>query len=223
MKVAVLFTGGKDSCRCVHCCIEKGYDLRYLVTIIPERKDSWMFHTPNIHLTELSAKAIGIPLITRKSSGIKEKEVEDLKRALEGLEIDAVVSGAIASNYQKTRVDRICKELELKHISPFWHTDAEKFLEDTIDLGFDIRIIGVYADGFDESWLGRKLDYKILDELIELSKKHGINLVFEGGEAETIVLDGPIFKKRIEIMKLKKIWDKKTSSGYLEIIKARLV
>jgi len=84
-------------------------------------------------------------------------------------------------------------------------------------------LVGVYAEGFDKSWLGRRLDNKMLEELKELHEKYKINLVFEGGEAETIVLDGPIFHKKIKILDSEKIWDDKTHSGYLKIKKAELV
>ena len=223
MRLAILFSGGKDSTRVVHWCLENGYDVRYLVSIIPRRSDSWMYHFPNIHLTEVSAEAIGIPLITRESSAIKEKELEDMKKVLENLDIDGVACGGIASNYQRKRIERVCNELKLKCLVPFWHTDPEKFMKETIDLGFDVRIVGVYSDGFDESWLGRKLDYDTLDELLKLSKKYGVNLVGEGGEYETLVINGPIFKKKIEILESEKVWDKKTQSGYLRVKKTKLV
>ncbi len=222
-QVAILFSGGKDSTRTVHWCLESGYDVKYLVTLIPQKEDSWMYHFPNIRLTKILAEAIGIPLITRGSSGIKEKEVEDLKKALENLDVDAVACGGIASNYQRKRIERVCNELNLECLVPFWHIDPKKFLKDTIDLGFDVRIIGVYSDGFDKSWLGKKLDYDILEKLLELNKKHGINLVGEGGEYETLVVDGPIFKKRTEIIESEKIWDKKTQSGYLKVEEVRLI
>lgn len=222
MNIAVLFSGGKDSTRTVHWCLEKEHTVKYLVTMLPKREDSYMFHFPNIHLTELSAEAIGIPLVSKETSGIKEKEVEDLKEVLKVLDVDGVACGGFFSNYQKTRIEKICNELNLKFLAPFWHTDPEKFMKETIDLGFDVRIIGVYAEGLDESWLGRKLDYETLEELIKLNKKFGINLVFEGGEGETLVVDGPIFKKKISIIDSEKIWDKKTQSGYLKIKKAEL-
>ena len=223
MKVAVLFSGGKDSVRTVHWCLKKKYEVKYLVTMISKKEDSWMFHTPNIHLTELSAEAIGIPLVSKETSGIKEKEVEDLKRVLKVLDVDAIACGGIFSNYQKSRIENVCKSLKLKLLAPFWHTNPENFIKETIDLGFDVRIVGVYAEGFDKSWLGRRLDNKMLEELKELHEKYKINLVFEGGEAETIVLDGPIFHKKIKILDSEKIWDDKTHSGYLKIKKAELV
>ena len=217
MKVAVLFSGGKDSTMTIHWCLQNNYPVKYLVTMIPKREDSWMYHTPNIHLTELLAEAIGIPIITKETSGLKEKEVEDLKFVLKHLDIDTVACGGFFSNYQKSRIERVCKELNLKFLAPFWQTDPEGFMREIINLGFDVRIIGVYSEGFDESWLGRKLNHEVLEKLKKLHEKYKISLVFEGGEAETIVLDGPIFKKKIKILDTEKIWDEKTKSGYLKI------
>jgi len=223
LKLAILFSGGKDSTRVVQWCIENGYEVAYLVTVIPLRQDSWMYHVPNIHLTKLSAEAMGIPLITGESSGMKEEEVNDMKSLLENLDIDGVACGGIASNYQRKRIERVCKELGVKFLAPFWGADPEEFLRDTINIGFDVRIVGVYADGFDESWLGKRLDYHSFNQLIRICKQHGLSLVGEGGEYETLVVDCPIFMKRIEIIDSEKVWDKKTQSGYLRIKKAKLI
>lgn len=223
MKVAVLFSGGKDSTRTLHWCLEKGYDVKHLVTFISERADSYMFHIPNIHLTDLSAEAVGIPLIKEKTSGIKEKEVEEMERALSKLEVDAIACGGIASNYQKQRIVNVCNRLGMKCLAPFWGVDPEKFLRDTVALGFDVRIIAVSAAGFDKSWLGRKLDEKTINDMLKLHEKYKISLVLEGGEGESLVVDGPIFKKRIEIDEAERVWNEKEQSGYLNIKKARLV
>jgi len=223
MKVAILFSGGKDSVRTVHWCLKKKYNVKYLVTMISKKEDSWMFHFPNIRLTELSAEAIGISLVSRETSGVKEKEIKDMEKVLKVLDIDAVACGGIFSNYQKSRIEKVCKDLNLKLLAPFWQTNPETFIKETIDLGFDVRIVGVYAEGFDKTWLGKKLDKKTFDDLISLNKKHEISIVGEGGEYETLVVDGPIFKKKIKIIDSEKIWDKKTQSGYLNIKKAELV
>lgn len=223
MKIAVLFSGGKDSTRTVHWCLENGYDVKHLVSFVSERADSYMFHIPNIHLTDLSAEAIGIDLIKEKVSGIKEKEVEEMKATLAKLDIEGIACGGIASNYQKTRIENVCNELGLKTIAPFWGVDPEKFLRDTVDLGFDVRIVGVSAAGLGKEWLGRQLTHETIDELVKIHNKYKISLVLEGGEGETLVIDGPIFKKRIEIVDKEIVWDSKTQSGYLNVKKVKLV
>lgn len=217
MRTAVLFSGGKDSTRTVHWCHENGYDVKCLVTMIPKRDDSWMFHYPNIKLAKTSAKAIGIKHVEKKTSGIKEEEVEDMKKALSKLDVEAVACGGIASNYQRMRIEKVCNDLELKLIAPFWGTDPVKFMQDTINLGFNVVFVGVYAEGLDKNWLGRKLDEQSLKELIELNKKYCISIVLEGGEGETYVLDGPVFKKRIKILVSEIVWE--GMDGYLDIRK----
>ena len=224
MRLAALFSGGKDSTYALFLA-SKTHEIKYLVTIFPESKESWMFHHPCIELTSLQAKAMRIEQIIQKTKGEKEKELEDLKKALERIknEIDGVVSGAIQSEYQKTRIDRICKELKLKSLAPLWHRDAEQLLKEEIEEGFEIIMTGVFAEGLDESWLGRKIDLKTVEELKELKKKYGINLAGEGGEFETLVLDCPLFEKKIEILEAEKIWDGETNSGYLIVKSARLI
>lgn len=221
MRVAVLATGGKDSTLSLYHAIKDGYEVKYLVTMIPQREDSWMFHYPNIHLVDLFAQAVAIKLVKAETAGIKEEEVEDLKRLLATLDIEGVVSGAIASQYQKKRIDKICKELNLKSIAPLWQKNPLQLLKEIVSLNFETIIVGVYAYGFDQSWLEKKIDSSTIDALIELNKKYGISLVGEGGEYETLVLDAPIFKKRIKIVQKERIWE--NQSGYLLIKKAELV
>jgi ABC transporter with metal-binding/Fe-S-binding domain ATP-binding protein len=224
MRLAAIFSGGKDSTYALYTTMKQGHEIKYLFTMFPEREDSWMFHHPCVELTKLQAETLGIKQIIQKTKGEKEKELEDLKTALNKIknEIDGIVSGAIASNYQKSRIDKICDELKLKSFAPLWHKNLEELLREESNT-FEIIITSVSADGFDQNWLGRKIDEKTIEDLKKLSEKHGINIAFEGGEAETFVLDGPIFKKKIEFIDTKNIWDNKTSSGYLEVKEAKLV
>jgi predicted ATP pyrophosphatase (TIGR00289 family) len=220
MRVAVLATGGKDSVLALHRVLNEEYEVKYLVSMIPLREDSWMFHYPNIHLVNLFAEAVEIPLVKAETSGIKEKEIEDLKRLIKKLDVEGVVSGAIASNYQKTRIEKVCKQLKLKSITPLWHENELGILKEILDLKFDVMITGVYAYGFDMEWLGRKIDEKTVEALMELNRKYGVSLVGEGGEYETLVLDTPFFRKRINIIKAEKVWE--NQSGYFLVTKAKL-
>jgi len=220
MSVAVLATGGKDSVLALHRVLNESYEVKYLVSMIPLREDSWMFHYPNIRLVDLFAEAVEIPLVKAETSGIKEKEVEDLKRLIEKLDVEGIVSGAIASNYQKTRIDGICKQLKLKSITPLWHENPSNILREILDLKFEVIITGVYAYGFNKKWLGRKIDENTVKALMELNKQYDISLIGEGGEYETLVLDAPFFKKRIKIIKAEKIWE--NQSGHFLVTKAKL-
>jgi len=201
--------------------LKEDYEVKYLATMISRREDSWMFHYPNIHMTSLFAEAACIPLVKEETSGIKEAELEDLKRLLAKLDVSAVVSGGIFSKYQKSRIDKVCQELGLKHIAPLWQEDPLKLLEEIISLKMETIIVGVYAYGFDEIWLGRKINEDTIKDLVELNRKFQVSLVGEGGEYETLVLDAPFFKKKIQLIETKKIWE--GQSGYSIVKKAVLV
>jgi predicted ATP pyrophosphatase (TIGR00289 family) len=220
MRVAVLATGGKDSTLALYRVLNEGYEVGYLVSMIPLREDSWMFHYPNIHLVDLFAQAVEIPLVKAQTSGVKEKEVKDLKRLIKKLDVNGVVSGAIASNYQKTRIEKLCKELDLKCIAPLWHENPLDLLTEVVDLRFDVIITGVYAYGFSRKWLGKKIDEATIKALMNLNRQYGVSLVGEGGEYETLVLDAPFFKKKMKILETEELW--KNESGSLLIKEAKL-
>lgn len=222
MRVVVLFSGGKDSTYALYWALKEGFDVKYLVTMHSESEESYMYHVPNVHLTELQAKAIGIPLVKGFTKGEKEREVEDLKSVLEGLKIDGIIAGALASQYQKERVERIAEELGIKVFAPFWKADPEEYMRTLILQGFDVVIVGVSAYGLDERWLGRRIDEKALEELKMLNKKYGVHIAGEGGEFETFVRDAPFFKAKVVFDETEKIWDNYTASGVLMVKKAHL-
>jgi ABC transporter with metal-binding/Fe-S-binding domain ATP-binding protein len=206
MRLASLFSGGKDSAYASRLASMEG-DLAYLVTVRPRREDSWMFHTVNLHLVPLLAEAQGIELVAVESSGEKEAELGDLRRALGELDVDGLVTGAIASSYQKERVDAICDDLGLAHVSPLWGRSSPELLDEIIEAGMEVVVTAVAAMGLDESWLGRALDGDVARELKELSLRHGFDVCGEGGEMETLILDAPWFGKRLEIVEARNEWD----------------
>ncbi len=202
MKVGCLFSGGKDSAYSLFL-IQKKHEVKCLIYINSKNLDSHMFHVSNLSLIKEQAKALALPLIITNTKGEKEKELEDLKiaikKAKEKYNIEGIVSGAIESNYQKSRIENICKELNLESITPLWHINHDKYLQDLIKNKFEVIIIKVAADGLDNSYLNRKLDKKCLEDLKKVREKHRISLVGEGGEIETFVISAPNFKKRINL------------------------
>jgi ABC transporter with metal-binding/Fe-S-binding domain ATP-binding protein len=222
MDVVVLLSGGKDSVFSLYKTVEAGHKIKYLITVFPVNKESWMFHYPCIELTKLQAKALGIKHVVVQTKGIKENELEDLKKALEKVKQDVkgIVSGAVKSTYQKARIDALCSELGLKSIHPLWQKNEKDILKEEAEL-MQVMIVGVYSEGLDKNWLGRYIDEKCFNELVDLAEKNKINLSGEGGDYETAVLDCPLFKKKIEIKKWHTVWE--GNSGYLVVDKAELV
>ena len=217
MKVAVLFSGGKDSAFALWYAQMQGWDVTALVTVASASEDSWMFHYPAIKWTKLQAQAIGIHQTLVPTTGVKEKELDDLSAGLKELTksagIDALVSGAVASEYQRTRLDNICEDLNVKSFAPLWHKNQVQLVGEQISAGFEIILTSCSALGLDASWLGRKLGQPELEELVKLNRRYGLSVAFEGGEAETFVLAGPIFKGRLSVIRAAVRWS--VDSGYL--------
>lgn len=210
MNVAVLFSGGKDSTMAVYNALENDDRVEYLLSMRSFNDESYMFHVPNIHLAEMLAEALEIPIIMADTKGFKEEELEDLKREfikLKNLGIEGIYTGALYSNYQKSRIEKLGDQTGLQIISPYWHVNELEYMREIVKLGFEVIISGVFAEGFDSSWLGRKIDEETIDQLVELNERYYINIAFEGGEAETLVVDGPIFKKRLNIVEAQKEWN----------------
>jgi asparagine synthase (glutamine-hydrolysing) len=209
LKLGVLFSSGKDSNYAMYIMQQQNYAIECLITIKSQNQDSYMFHTPNIDLARLQAEAMGMPLIEELTLGEKEKELDDMKnaiiRAKNEFGIEGIVSGALYSNYQRERIERICDELGLKSFSPLWHIDQEKEMHQLLDIGFEFIFSSVAAYGLNKSWVGRIIEKKDIDKLVKLNKKVGLNVAGEGGEFESFVTDGPMYHKKIEIREMEVI------------------
>lgn len=225
MRLAALFSGGKDSCYALLKAMEKE-DAVCLISIVSSNKESYMFHTPNIEYTKLQARAIGLELIQKVTPGAKEEELKELKDAIleakNRYKIEGIVTGAIASVYQSSRIQKICDELGLFCYNPLWLMDQENLLYELVDNGFKVIITGIFAYPLDEKWIGRMIDKKTIAELVKLKDAYQMNPAGEGGEIETMVIDAPIFNKNVEITD-SKVKMSGEHSGVLVIKKARLV
>lgn len=224
MRIGVLFSGGKDSTLALHIAAHKE-EVACLITLISKNPESYMFHTPNIEITALQAEELGLPLVSVTTEGKKEEELADLERAIAQAKaqfnLDGVVTGAVESVYQASRVQSICHSLDLWSFNPLWKHDQKKLLETLVAQNFNVIISGIFAYPLDEKWLGKQLDTKIIKQLLELQDKYGISPSGEGGEIETTVLDAPLFRKRVEI--LDSVVLARGNSGVFFIKKTRVV
>jgi diphthine-ammonia ligase len=224
MRLGVLFSGGKDSTLALQYAADKE-DVACIITLLSKNKESYMFHTPNIDVSAIQAEALGLPQIRKTTMGEKEKELADLEdaiaQAVKEYQIEGVVTGAIESVYQAERIQRICYGLGLWCFNPLWKHDQKKLLEEILEKQFTVIISGIFAYPLDGTWLGKQIDAKLIERLVDLQQKYGISPSGEGGEIETTVLDAPMFKKKIEI--LNSTIEAKGNSGVFNIKQARLV
>ncbi len=201
MKCAVLFSGGKDSTYAAYLAKHYNNEITCLISIISENPESYMFHTPSISKVNKQAEVMNLPIIIKKTKGIKEEELKDLEYAIKNAkinyDIEAVVTGAVESAYQASRVQKICDNLNLECFNPLWQKDPEELWNNLLKNGFEIIIIGVAAEGMDKELLGKKIDCEMVNKLKGINSKYKIHLSFEGGEAETFVLNCPLFSKEL--------------------------
>jgi asparagine synthase (glutamine-hydrolysing) len=216
--IGVLFSGGKDSCLALGKALEK--EKVCLISIISKNPYSYMFHTANIEIVKIQAKAMELPIMIKKTKGEKEIELEDLKKVLvkakEKYGIHKVYSGAIGSNYQKERIEKVCKEVGLECHCPLWNKQKEELIKEYKEKKINAIISGIFAWPFQKEILGKNFF-----ECLDVFEKNNINVFGEGGEFETTVLDALFFKKRIKVVNYEILGEE--NSWVYKIKKVRLV
>ena len=220
MRLASLYSGGKDSTFSLYLIEQSGHDIPYLVNVVPEDAASWIFHTPNLSVVPSMAESMGKELVTAKSSGTEEGDMEGLRNALDGLDVEGVVSGAIWSDYQWDRMNIVCGDLGLKLMAPLWRKDQDMLMDQFIDSGIRSMIVGCYAEGLGEEWLGRIIDRQAVEELKAIRTRTGISIMGEGGEYESLTIDSPMHSRPLEIVSSEKDWSRQ--GGTMRVTSARL-
>ena len=225
MNLGSLFSGGKDSTYAIYLAQKQGHNVTCLLTVFAKSEESHLLHHPNLQWTKLQSKSMKIPQLTIKS---ESDETNDelfaletlLKNAKEQFHIEGLVHGGIKSQFQKEKFETLCSKLDLIVVTPLWNAEPEQYMKDLLDSNFVFIMITVSSGGLDDTWLGKTISKSDIDTLRGLSDKFGFNLNFEGGEAETFVVDCPLFSNSIKINQAKKTWD--GYRGRFEIMDAGL-
>ena len=206
MKVAVLYSGGKDSTYAVDYALERGWDIQYLLSIKPTRKDCYLFHFATVEHTNQQAKLLGLKHILKKCDvADPKKEADIVKRAVEENPVDAVLLGGTGLQVTQIRsVQEALRPLGVEVFAAHAGMDHDKMVEEMLDKGYVFMVTQVASDGLMD-WRGREISLANYDDLKRDSMIYGFHVGFEGGYADTFVLDGPIFKKNIEVMECKKV------------------
>ncbi len=225
MKLASLFSGGKDSTYSIFLAKKQGHEIKCLLSVFPKSDESHLLHHPNLQWTYLQSQSMQIPQLTIKSElDETDNEINSLEKlliqAIDEYQIEGLVHGGIQSQFQKEKFENLCNKLNLKSIAPLWNRNPLEYMHELISSNFVFIITSVSSGGLDDSLLGKIITKNDIDTLYALSQKFGFNLNFEGGEAETFVVDCSLFSHTIKIIQGKKIWD--GYRGRFEIVDARL-
>ncbi|MGM0409435.1 MAG: diphthine--ammonia ligase [Bacillota bacterium] len=202
------WSGGKDSCLALYYALENGGKAQKLLTMLVDDGERSRSHGLSLELLNKQAEALNIPIITANTSWDEyEENFIDLLEKLKKEKINAGVFGDIDLEEHREWVERVCKKVDMKAELPLWKMDRREVIEKFIELGFEAEIIVVKDNKLGERFLGKKLNFELIDELEEI----GVDVCGENGEYHTVVLDGPIFSKKVAIERKEKV----KSKGYI--------
>ena len=195
MKFISAFSTGKDSILALHRMIKSGNEPAGLLIMYNSGAERSWFHGADQKLIQRISESLEIPVYYGVSDGDDYMEVfeEQLKKAVaDGAE--ACVFGDIDIENHREWDEARCRAAGIKAVLPLWQESREKLVRETIAEGYNCVIKCLHKEQLPESFLGKSLSSKVLDEMEE----YGIDLCGENGEYHTVVLDGPLFKKKIE-------------------------
>jgi diphthine-ammonia ligase len=214
LKVAVAWSGGKDSCFAYYKAVKEGLDVVSLLTFMESESRS-NFHGIKTELLEAQAKAIGVPIakcLTKPKT--YEQQFKEALLQFKAKGVEGLVTGDIyeVAMHEKRWLERVCSEVSLKPIRPLWQGDTTQIFKDFVAAVFKATVVRTKLSLLGEEWLGRQLDGKFLSDVLKLGN---VDPCGEGGEYHTVVTDGPVFKQRIELLETTK--SSQGGFGHLEI------
>jgi ABC transporter with metal-binding/Fe-S-binding domain ATP-binding protein len=203
MRVCCLFSGGKDSAYALHRMLLSGFEVPVLLTIRSKDPDSWLYHTPGLEVSHLFEGITGIPTEIIISPHEKEKEqivlTEALKKLKKKYDLDAICSGALLSDFQRMKFSHAAMDAGMISYTPIWRKDGWRYMRELNEIGFNYILVSFSSPGFTESDLGIPVDENMLKRFFKISRKWGSHPAFEGGEAETMILGGPLFPGEMKV------------------------
>ncbi len=201
MRAIAVVSGGKDSIYAFYLMLQQGFEISKWITFVPEMKESYMFHSINTEFVSFQAKLSGVEHEKIFVSGQKEEEIDEMLHYLKALKerecFRALVCGAVRSEYQKERIERICEELGIPCYAPLWRKNGERLLREMLEQGFEFVV--TYGGEEFEKWVGRKISKENTGEFIDFLSTIGADVCGEGGEYETFVVKTPFWKKEIKV------------------------
>ncbi len=224
MEVAVMYSGGKDSTYAIEKCLEKKWKIKYLLSIKPTRNDCYLYHYATVEHTKDLAQILGIKHIYETCDvADPEQEAEIVRQIVEKNPVDAIILGGVG--LQETQIKSVREAVFPLGVEVFAsHTgkEHENLVQDMVEKGYDIRVTQVAVEGLGKPWLGKKLTKENLQELQKLSEQYGFHVGAEGGHYDSLVVDGPIFTKKLEILESEAIMEDEYC-GHLKIHKTAIV
>ncbi len=224
MDVAVMYSGGKDSTYAIDHCLRNGWNIKYLLSVKPNRTDCYLFHFATVEHTKELSSILGLDHIyTTCDVADPEQEADIIRTIIKDNPVEALILGGVG--LQETQVKTLRDtlfDIGVEVIVAHMGMNHATLVEQMIAVGYDIRITQIAAEGLSKEWLGKQLTPATFLELKKLAARYGFHYGAEGGHYDTLVIDGPIFDKRLEILEAEPIMEG-PFSGHLHISKIAVV
>lgn len=203
-KVFSSWSGGKDSVFACYKALKQGVEIACLLNAVRKRYGRVAFHGVRRELIELQAEAIGIPL--HQFMVNRDNYEEKYKKAVQELKAKGVKRGVFGDIFlQDGRkwVENVCREMKIKPTFPLWEIGTEALIRSFIEANFEAYVVSTQANLLGKEWIGRRIDKSFVRDLKKLKN---VDICGENGEFHTLVVDGPIFKRRIKLTKTRKVF-----------------
>lgn len=218
VKTFVSWSGGKDAALSYYR-VMGDFHVTHLLNMVAENGRISRSHGIRTDVLRMQAEAMSLPIVQVRSSW--ETYEAEFKKTLSGLKgrgVEAGIFGDIDLDAHREWVERVSKESGMEAVLPLWGEKIrENLIEELIEAGFETVIVATKKDLLGQEWLGRRIDH---DFVRDISKIKGVDISGEGGEYHTFVVSGPIFKKRINILKSEKIT--RDQHCFLDILECEL-
>jgi diphthine-ammonia ligase len=204
IKAFASWSGGKDCCLALNRAVSSGLDVRYLANTVTSDGERSRSHGISAAVIKKQAEALAIPIVQQPTAdGDYEARFIEMLEAFRQEGIKDGVFGDIDFNAHREWIERVCAKAGMTPHLPLWLEDQTKLMEEFIDAGFTAVVVAVKAELFGEEMLGRTIDRDFIKQLKEMGE--GVTPCGEAGEYHTLVIDGPLFKKRLDITESRRV------------------
>jgi diphthine-ammonia ligase len=196
VRVLCSWSGGKESCLACYQAMQEGHEVTSLLTVVTTTGNYTRSHRLSAELLMAQSQAVGIPLYQRRASwNTYEREFTRALTSLKRKDIEGGIFGDLALDEHREWVERVCTKAGIVPLLPLWGMERKNLLRAFMTAGFEAIVVAVRNDIMDDHWLGRQID----EDFVAQMEKRGIDVCGENGEYHTLVIDGPIFKRRIAL------------------------
>jgi len=205
LRALATWSGGKDSCYAFYLSKHRGVRVAGLLNAVVKDRGISAFQGVPRGIVRLQARLVGLPLYSYELSQPEnpvlcmEESARALDRIRKRVNFNALISGHNnPSDIQRTHLIELCHPRELALLEPHYGCDTRKELEGFLKAGFRAVIVKIKKNNINPAWLGRPLDKKFIDYL---ALKKTRNFCGDD-EYQSLVLDGPIFARPIELVRV---------------------